>query len=311
MSIRRVNDWRGLAPGDRGACAAFGNFDGVHLGHQQVILAARAAAERMGAPAGVISFEPHPRRWFQPQTPPFRVMSLDQQARALGELGVDIFYVLPFGEALASMSAQDFARQVLHDSLGVRHVAAGFDTTFGKGRTGSGESLMGFGRAFSFGVTIVERVAGPDGLKLSSSAVREALRAGEPEKAAAILGRPFAIEGVVETGDQRGRLLGFPTANVELGDYVRPAFGVYATTTRLPDGRQVKGVANLGRRPTVGGTVERLEVHLFDFDEDLYGQTAETALVAFLRPEMKFDGLDALKAQIAMDAAAARKALGA
>jgi riboflavin kinase/FMN adenylyltransferase len=311
MTIRRVNDWRDLGPQDRGASAAFGNFDGVHLGHQQVIAAARAAAGRLGAPVGVISFEPHPRRWFQPQTAPFRLMSLDQQARALAELGVDIFYVLPFGEALASMSAQDFARKVLHDALGVRHVAAGFDTTFGKGRTGSGESLVGYGRAFGFGVAIVERVADASGLKLSSSAVREALAAGEPQKAAAILGRTFAVEGVVERGDQRGRLLGFPTANVELGDYVRPAFGVYATITRLKDGRGVKGVANLGRRPTVGGTVERLEVHLFDFAEDLYGQTVETALVAFLRPEMKFDGLDALKAQIAEDATAARTALGA
>jgi riboflavin kinase/FMN adenylyltransferase len=308
---RRIQDWRGLKPEARGASAAFGNFDGVHLGHQRVILAARAAAQQLGTPTAVISFEPHPRRWFQPQAQPFRVMSVDQQARALAELGVDIFYVLPFGAELAGMSAQDFARTVLHDGLGVRHVTAGFDVTFGRGRTGSGESLAAFGHAYGFGVTIVDRVEDGHGVKLSSSAVREALEAGEPQTAAAILGRPFAIEGVVAEGDKRGRVLGFPTANIELGDYVRPAFGVYATLTRLPDGRRIKGVANLGRRPTVGGTVERLEVHLFDFAEDLYGQTVETALIAFLRPEMKFDGLDALKAQIADDAAAARTALGA
>jgi riboflavin kinase/FMN adenylyltransferase len=310
-TIRRVHDWRGLAPGDQGACAAFGNFDGVHLGHQQVIAAAKAAADRLGAPLGVISFEPHPRRWFQPAAAPFRVMSVNQQARALAELGVDIFYVLPFGAELAGMSAPDFARGVLHESLRVRHVAVGFDVTFGKGRTGSGETLVELGRVCGFGVSVVARVDDAHGVKLSSSAVREALQAGRPEQAAAILGRPFAIEGVVAAGDQRGRLLGFPTANIELGDYVRPTFGVYAVVTRLPDGREVKGVANLGRRPTVGGTVERLEAHLFDFAEDLYGQTVETALISFLRPEQRFDSLDALKAQIAEDAAAARKALGA
>lgn len=310
-TIRRAHDWRGLSARDQGASTAFGNFDGVHLGHQRVIAAAKAAAGELGAPLGVISFEPHPRRWFQPATPPFRVMSVNQQSRALAELGVEIFYVLPFGTELASMSAEDFARLVLHDGLKARHVAAGFDTTFGKGRTGSGETLKAYGRAFGFGVTIVDRVDDGHGVKLSSSGVREALQGGRPEEAAAILGRPFAIEGVVAEGDKRGRLLGFPTANIELGDYVRPAFGVYATRTRLPDGREVTGVANLGRRPTVGGTVERLEVHLFDFEEDLYGQTVETALLAFLRPEKRFESLDALKAQIAEDAVAARKALGA
>jgi len=310
-TIRRVHDWRGLEPRDQGASAAFGNFDGVHLGHQRVIAAARTAAERLGAPLGVISFEPHPRRWFQPAAAPFRVMSVNQQSRALAELGVDIFYVLPFGAELAGMSAPDFARIVLHESLQARHVAAGFDVTFGKGRTGSGETLTTLGRAYGFGVTIVDRVDDARGIKLSSSGVREALQAGRPDEAAAILGRPFAIEGVVAAGDKRGRMLGFPTANIDLGDYVRPAFGVYATLTRLPDGREVKGVANLGQRPTVGGTVERLEVHLFDFEEDLYGQTVETALITFLRPEQRFESLDALKAQIAVDATAARQALGA
>jgi riboflavin kinase/FMN adenylyltransferase len=309
-TIRRVHDWRGLTPHDQNVSTAFGNFDGVHLGHQRVIAAAKEAAARLGAPLGVISFEPHPRRWFQPTAAPFRVMSVNQQSRALAELGVEIFYVLPFGSELANMSAEDFVRHVLHDSLKVRHMAAGFDVTFGKGRTGSGQSLTALGQALGFGVTIVERVDDAHGAKLSSSAVREALQAGRPDEAAAILGRPFAVEGVVAEGDKRGRTLGFPTANIELGDYVRPAFGVYATVTRLPDAREVAGVANLGRRPTVGGVVERLEVHLFDFEEDLYGQTVETALIAFLRPEQRFESLDALKAQIAEDAAAARKVLG-
>ncbi len=310
MTIRRLNHWRGLDPADRGASAAFGNFDGVHLGHARVIEAAKSASMRLGAPTAVISFEPHPRRWFQPEAEPFRVMSPDQQARALQAMGVDLFYVLPFWAELAEMSCEAFAQEVLADGLGVRHVAAGFDVTFGKGRTGDGEVLARYGRQFGFETTIVERVADGQDLKLSSSTVREALQAGNPEAAAAILGRPFAIEGVVAHGDQRGRLLGFPTLNVELGDYVRPAFGVYATRTRLADGREVAGVSNLGKRPTVGGTEERLETHLFDFEGDLYGQTVETALTAFIRPERKFDGLEALKAQIAADAAAARGVLG-
>ncbi len=307
--LKLIHAWRDLSPEDRGASAAFGNFDGVHLGHRRVIAAARAAAERLGVPTGVISFEPHPRRWFQPHAAPFRVMSTGQQARALAALGVDRFYLLPFGAEMAAMTDEVFVRDVLHEGLGVTHVAAGFDVSFGRDRTGRSDTLVRYGARYGFGVTIIDRIADARDLKLSSSAVREALSAGEPEAAAAILGQPFAVEGVVAHGDQRGRLLGFPTLNVELGDYVRPAFGVYATRTRLPDGRELAGVSNLGRRPTVGGEVERLETHLFDVDEDLYGQTVETALIRFLRPERKFDGLEALKAQIAVDAAAARRVL--
>jgi riboflavin kinase/FMN adenylyltransferase len=309
MTIRRLNDWRGLEAGDRGAAIALGNFDGVHRGHQRVIAAAADAARRLGAPLGVISFEPHPRRWFQPEAEPFRVMSVDQQARALEALGVEILYVLPFGAAMAGMTDQEFAREVLAEGLGVRAVAAGYDVSFGKNRTGDGDALRRYGERDGFEVAIVERVDDAKGMKLSSSAVREALKRAAPEEAAEILGRPFAIEGAVRPGDARGRTIGVPTLNVELDDYVRPAFGVYATRTRLPDGRVIDGVANLGRRPTVGGEVERLEVHLFDFDEDLYGRTVETQLLSFLRPEQKFAGLDALKAQIADDMREARRRL--
>jgi riboflavin kinase / FMN adenylyltransferase len=307
--MRLIHGWKGLDEADRGAALALGNFDGVHRGHQQVIAAAARAAQALGAPLGVITFEPHPRRWFQPDAEPFRLMTLGQQARALGDLGVDRLHVLPFDAELAEMSDAAFAEEVLHRGLGARHVAAGFDITFGKGRTGDPEALARYGAAYGFGVSNTARVDAPDGLKLSSSAVREALQAGRPDRAAEILGRPFAVEGVVQHGDKRGRTIGFPTANIPLGEYVRPSFGVYATRSRLPDGREVPGVANLGRRPTVDGTEERLEVWLFDFGEDLYGQTLETELIAFLRPEQRFPGLDALKAQIAADAAAARALL--
>ncbi|MBU1325694.1 MAG: bifunctional riboflavin kinase/FAD synthetase [Alphaproteobacteria bacterium] len=321
MTARIVRAWRDLPAELRGAAVAVGAFDGVHRGHQAVIGQARAAAERLGAPLAVVSFDPHPRRWFQPGAAPFRLMSPDQMARALGDLGVQTLFLLPFDAEMAAMSHEAFAGEVLagpqaaqgavgrRDGLGIRHAAVGFDFTFGKGRTGSPEALRALGERLGFTVSTTDRIDDAGGLKLSSSAVREALHAGDMARAAAILGRPFAIEGEVIHGDKRGRTIGVPTANVPLGDYMRPAFGVYATRTRLDDGRTVDGVANLGLRPMWRLAEPLLEVWLFDFDGDLYGRTIETELVAFLRPEMSFDGLEPLKAQIDADAAAARRAL--
>ncbi|WP_298123188.1 bifunctional riboflavin kinase/FAD synthetase [Brevundimonas sp.] len=305
----RIIRGRDLPAELRGAAVAVGAFDGVHRGHQAVIAEARAAAARLDAPLAVVSFDPHPRRWFQPDAAPFRLMTDDQMARALGEQGVQTLILLPFDGEMAAMSHEAFAEQVLGASLGIRHAAVGFDFTFGKGRTGSPGALQTLGARLGFTVSTTGRVDDAGGLKLSSSAVREALHAGDMARAAAILGRPFAVEGEVIHGDKRGRTIGVPTANVGLGDYMRPAFGVYATRTRLPDGRIVDGVANLGLRPMWRLAEPLLEVWLFDFDGDLYGRTIETELVAFLRPEMSFDGLDALKAQIAADADAARRAL--
>ena len=307
--VQIVTDWRDLPEGLRGAAVAIGAFDGVHRGHQAVIATAREAARSLGAPLGVVSFDPHPRRWFQPDAAPFRLMIPAQMARALEPLGVDRLYLLPFDAELAAMSDDEFARDVLSSGLGVRHAAIGFDFTYGKGRTGSPEGLRRQGRALGFGVTVCDRVDDPDGLKLSSSAVREAVHAGDMARAAAILGRPFAIEGEVIHGDKRGRTIGVPTANIRLGDYMRPAYGVYAVRVRLPDGRAFDGVASLGLRPMFALDEPLLEVWLFDFDGDLYGQTIETQLIAFLRGEETFADLDALKRQIDADAEAARAAL--
>jgi len=304
-----VHGWRDLEPEVKGASLALGEFDGVHKGHQRVIAAAALAARQLHAPLGVISFEPHPRRWFHPDAEPFRLMSLDQQARALDALGADFFYVLPFNADMAQMSDEAFARDVLAGGLGARHVSAGFDITFGKGRTGDPAALIRHGAAHGFSVSIAEKAGDDRAEKYSSSAVRAALQAGHPERATEILGRPFAIEGVVIEGQKLGRKLGFPTANIWAGDYVRPMLGSYATRTRLADGREIPGVANFGVNPTTGLVDARLEVWLFDFDENLYGQTLETDLVAFLRPELKFDGLEPLIAQIAEDAAQARAIL--
>jgi riboflavin kinase / FMN adenylyltransferase len=310
--VRVIRGWKALREPDRGASLAMGNFDGVHLGHQKVIaLAAKAAAE-LGAPLGVITFDPHPRVYFRPDEPAFRLMRPDQQARALEALGVSALYVLPLDAEMANMSDREFAARVLAEGLGARHVAVGFDNSFGKGRTGTPQTMAAYGRELGFGVSIAEAVADDGGEKVSSSAIRDALREGRPEVAAAILGRPFAIEGIVERGRQLGRKLGYPTANVALADYVVPRFGVYATVTRLPDGRKLPGVANIGVNPTVdGATAPRLEVWLFDFDEDIYDQVIETELVAFLRPEEKFPSLDAMTTQVLADAQQARRLLGA
>jgi len=308
MSLKIVHGWKHLEPADRGAAVALGNFDGVHRGHQAVIAQAAAAARGTGAPLGVITFDPHPRRLFHPDEPSFRLMTLEQQARALAGLGVERFYVLNFDFEMASFSDREFAQFVLHEGLGVAHVAVGFDISFGKGRTGSPALMKAYGEAFGFGVSVAEAV-GDNGDKFSSTGVREALRDGHPEIAAAILGRPFAIEGVVRRGQQLGRQLGFPTANVFMADYVTPKLGVYATRTRLPDGRLLPGVANIGNNPTTGEVETRLEVWIFDFDEDLYGQVIETQLIAFLRPEEKFGSIELMVEQIRRDEQQARAIL--
>ena len=309
MSLRPIQGWRELEPVQQGASVALGAFDGIHRGHQLVIAHAARAAQTLGAPLGVIAFEPHPRRWFEPDAEPFRLMTLAQQERALGAMGVERLYLLPFDAEMAELSHADFVEQVLVKGLSVHHVAAGFDVTFGQGRSGTPQLLQDYGAKHGFGVSIAPPVMGRDGAKCSSSVIREHLRAGRPGEAAALLGRPFAIEGPVVHGAKLARQLGFPTANIGLEDYLRPAFGIYASRTRLADGREIPGVTYIGRRPTVNGVEERLEAHLFDFDEDLYGQTLETDLVAFIRGDIKFDSLEAMTAQIAFDVAACRAIL--
>jgi riboflavin kinase/FMN adenylyltransferase len=309
MAITIVHGWKGVPPEFKGASLAFGNFDGVHRGHQRVIADAAVAAGRLSAPLAAVTFEPHPSRMLTPDRPPFRLTLPDQQARALESLGVELLYELPFDEEMHGMSDEAFARDVLSGALGARHVAVGFDVTFGRNRSGDGPTMRRYGEQLGFTVSIAEALTDPVVGKISSTAIRDALITGEVGLAADMLGRPFAIEGVVQLGRQLGRRLGFPTANVSLGDYVRPRLGVYATRTRLPDGRVVPGVSSIGENPTVGRVEPRLEVWLFDFDEDLYGQVIETELVAFLRPEAEFDGLETLTAQVMADAEAAKAIL--
>jgi riboflavin kinase/FMN adenylyltransferase len=315
MSLKTYHAWRDLAPEARGAAVAYGNFDGLHLGHQHVIADAAKAAKRLGAPLGVVSLEPHPIAVFTPGGPPFRLTNTHQMARVAEQLGVQRLYLVPFGHEMAGLSDRDFVKDILVGGLGVRHVAVGFDVTYGKGRTGNPEAMQRCGSEFGFSVSVTPEVDAADGLKISSTAVRQLLRDGKPDEAALILGRPFAIEGLVQKGRQLGRKLGFPTANVPLGEYIAPKFGVYATRTLLHDGRKLGGVANIGVNPTTGAVEPRLEVWLFDFDEDIYGEVIETELIAFLRPEETFRDANgdfdvpAMVRQVHRDAAQAREIL--
>jgi len=296
----------------RGAVVALGNFDGLHLGHQKVIGEALRLAADLETPCGVLTFEPHPREYFQPDLPPFRLTPFRIKLRQLEAIGVDCVYLLAFDRTMAGRSAESFIVEVLGQGLEPAHVVVGYDFVFGKGRSGNAALLSELGRAAGFAVQSVPAVADEQGVVYSSTKVRERLGAADPREAARLLGRPWEIEGRVETGDRRGRLLGFPTANIGLSDYLRPALGVYAVKAGIDEGRGtrwVDGVANLGRRPTIGGTRIQFEVHLFDFAGDLYGRHLRVALIDFIRAERKFESLEVRKAQIGIDAGEARARL--
>ena len=289
-----------------------GNFDGVHRGHAVLLGRMRDHAQAQGRPAAVLTFEPHPRSVFLPGAEPFRLTPFRVKERELARLGVDLLFVQHFDLGFSAKTAEDFIAEIIVEAIGASHVVVGWDCTFGNRRRGTPALLQAAGAERGFGVTVLEPVRDEDATVYSSTHIRELLKVGRPREAAALLGRFWEIDGRVATGDRRGRTIGFPTANIGLDDYLHPALGVYAVRVcgDGPDdplaGRTVDGVANLGLRPTVGGLVPRLEAHLLDTDVDLYGRHLRVALVDFIRPESKFAGLDALKAQIAEDAAQAR-----
>ncbi len=299
------NDWRTLAGTARGGSVALGNFDGVHLGHAHLLRTLHAA--RPDGALSVLTFEPHPRQLFRPQDPPFRLTLSGERHAALAALGVANIYEIGFDEAFSHITAERFVREVLHGALGVRHLACGRDFAYGHRRGGDVATLAVQAEALGIGLTIVPALADAEG-PYSSTRIRRALQDGYPERATEELGRPWAVRGMVSHGDARGRQLGFPTANIALGLHLEPARGVYAVSVRLPDGSMRPGVANIGRRPTVNTTSEsRLEVNLFDFEGDLYDRELSVSLHTLLRAERRFEGLDALKAQIARDAEQARR----
>lgn len=297
----------------RGAAVAVGNFDGVHLGHREVITEAGRIARSSGIPWAVLTLEPHPRSLFEPDAPPFRLTPPPVKVRLIEGIGPEMLVVVPFDAAFSRTPPRAFVERVLVHGLGARHVVCGHDFAFGHGRKGTPELLLWLGDEFDFGFTCVQEVRDEDGEPYSSTRIRDHLRHGRPADAARLLGRPYEISGEVIRGDQRGRMLGFPTANLRLGDYLRPANGVYAVRARWREGGKelgCTGVANVGVRPTFGGGVEPLlEAHLFDFAGELYGQTLAVEMIDHLRPEKKFDGPEQLRAQILEDCARARRLL--
>lgn len=309
--MRRHQNFATIPTADKGSVVAIGNFDGVHLGHQSVIALARAVAVERQAPLGIVTFEPHPRSFFAPDAPAFRLMNANAKATRLEKLGIAQLYEIPFNAELAGLSADAFVEQVLVWGLGVAHIVVGADFRFGKGRTGSVETLIEAGRVAGFGVTVAPLVSDAKG-DYSSTATREALTAGRPDEAARILGHWHRIEGQVEKGDQRGRELGYPTANLTIDGLHQPKYGIYAVIVDVQSGPfagRYHAAASMGVRPTFGINHPNLESYLFDFEGDIYGQDISVALVEYIRPEEKFDDLDALIGQMDADCAKARKIL--
>lgn len=293
----------------RGGVVALGNFDGFHLGHQAVAGEAIAQARAAGKPAIIATFDPHPVRFFAPHIPWFRLTTLEQRQRLFAEAGADAMLVFNFNAELAATSAEDFVAKLLVERLGVTGVVTGEDFTFGKARGGNVQVLREVGAAHGLKATAMGPVVDGGGV-ISSSRIRDALKAGDCETATRLLTRHFAVEGIVQHGDKNGRRLGFPTANIDMGHYLRPRYGIYAVKGRLPDGRVLNGAANLGIRPSFDPPKELLEPHFFDFAEDLYGEPIEVEFHAFIRPEAKFDSMDALVAQMQADCEQARSMLG-
>lgn len=311
--MRIVRDYQFTSPEDRGAAVAIGNFDGVHLGHLSVLDLTRARAADHGAPLGVLTFEPHPREYFAPDAPPFRLTGPEARASRLEKLGVEILYELNFNASLAALSPEAFAREVIRDGLALAHVVVGQDFCFGKGRAGSVTELQRFGSEMGFGVTVAPMHL-EGATRVSSTAIRAALSEGRPRDAAKLLGHWHRIEGPVVGGEQRGRLLGYPTANMSIEGLHPPRFGVYAVLVDVAEGPHAghyMGAASLGVRPQFGVNMPNLETYLLDFAGDLYGTHMSVALVEFLRPEAAFESVEALVAQMQTDVARARAVLEA
>lgn len=308
MTIPRLDAAAPMPDSLRGAIIALGNFDGFHLGHQAVAGEAIAWARAEGRPAIIATFDPHPVRFFAPDAPPFRLTTLDQRIELFEAAGADAMLVFAFGAELAGTSAEDFVTELLIRRLGAAGVVTGEDFSFGKGRGGNVGLLSHLGESQGLRARAVGPVS-EEGAIVSSSRIRDALRAGDCGTATHLLTRPFAIRGVVEHGAKLGRSIGYPTANLRLGNYLRPAYGIYAVTGHLPGGKVVHGAANLGIRPSFDPPIELLEPYFFDFSGDLYGQEIEVALHHYLRPEAKFDSLDELTAQMEQDCLQARHLL--
>jgi riboflavin kinase/FMN adenylyltransferase len=311
MAMHVFRTWSEVPAALKGGVIALGNFDGLHLGHQAVIGRAVSLARKAGVAAAVMTFEPHPRMFFKPDQEPFRLSPFRMKAHVIEALGVDYLYVQTFDKEFSQRTPENFVSEILVGGLGLSHIVVGYDYVFGYQRKGNVEVLRELAARYGFGVTAVEKLSDRDE-RFSSTAIRNLLREGKPREAARMLGRFWEIEGRVVAGDKRGRQLGFPTANLEYRDYLHPKKGVYAIRAGVDHGAGTvwhNGVANFGNRPTFDKTDVLLEAHLFDMNEDLYGKHLRVALIDYIRAEKKFDGLEALKAQIAADSGQARDLL--
>lgn len=303
-----------MPPELKGGVLSLGNFDGLHLGHQSVLKTAVDLARARGVPAGVMTFEPHPRLFFKPDQEPFLLSPFRIKARLIAALGLDYLFVQTFDREFSQRSAENFVEDILVGGLGVSQIVVGTDYVFGHQRKGNITLLQMLAAKHGFGVTSVGELSASGGARYSSTNVRNLLKDGRPADAASLLGRFWEIEGRVEHGDQRGRTIGFPTANLPYRDYLHPKKGVYAVRAGIDHGAETvwhDGVANFGNRPTFDKTDTLLEVHLFDFNADLYTRHLRVALIDYIRPEQKFDGIEALKAQITKDSETARTLLAA
>jgi riboflavin kinase / FMN adenylyltransferase len=312
--MRLFRTWSEMLPAFRGGVLALGNFDGLHLGHQAVLGMAVEIARENGMSAGAMTFEPHPRLFFKPDQEPFLLSPFRIKARLIAALGLDYLFVQSFDGDFQQRSAENFVSEILVDGLGISRIVVGYDYVFGFQRKGNIELLNELAARYGFGVTAVGELTLPGSVRYSSTNVRNVLKQGRPDDAAKLLGRFWEIEGRVEHGDQRGRTLGFPTANVAYRDYLHPKKGVYAIRAGIDHGADTvwhDGVANFGNRPTFDKKGVMLEAHLFDFAGDLYARHLRVALVDYIRPEQKFDGLEALKDQIKADSETARRLLAA
>jgi riboflavin kinase / FMN adenylyltransferase len=310
--MRIIRSWNDVPHPLKGGVVALGNFDGLHLGHQAVLGTTMDIAKTSGAPAAVMTFEPHPRAFFKPDQEAFRLCPFRMKARLIAAIGIDYLYAQAFDQKFSERSAENFVKDILVGGLGISHVVVGYDYVFGHKRTGNVDVLKDFSAQHKFGVTAVEEMKPNGGARFSSTNIRNHLKEGQCAEAAQLLGRYWEIEGRVEQGDKRGRLLGFPTANLPYKNYVHPKKGVYAVRAGIDRGAETvwhDGVANFGNRPTFDKTDILLEVHLLDADMDLYGKHLRVALVEHIREERKFDGLDALKSQIFKDSETARSLL--
>jgi len=299
----------GLPDFVRESSVAIGNFDGVHLGHQAVIDEAAAHAQKHGSAMSVITFDPHPRRYFRPEEPPFQLTPLRSKVRRFKAIGVEQLLVVHFDTETSQLTHQQFVDTFIFGGFKAQHVTVGYDFVFGAGRGGDVDYLRARAEQDGFGLSAIEPVKDASETIYSSTNIRNSLTDGNPLGAARLLGRPWEVEGRVIKGDQRGRQIGFPTANIALDDYVEPALGVYAVWAGIEEAGVTTwhmGCANIGRRPTFDKNDVNCEVYIFDFTDDIYDKLLRVALIEYIRPEKKFDGIALLREQIALDSHDAR-----